>query len=129
MANEKVVVVKETKKDVLAEILNCDAVQKNEKWKKCIAHEIELLEKKSGANRKPTKVQKENLEIAKVVLSVFEKNPNTLYRVTELVKIEALSSYSSQKITPIVKTLVSNGDVKSVEEKGVKYYQYNGATE
>jgi len=122
MAQKNVVVVKETKKDVLTEILNCDAIQKNEKWKKCIAHEIELLEKKTGANRKPTKVQKENLEIAKVVLSVFEKNPNTLYRVTELVKVEALSSYSSQKIVPIVKTLVGNGDVKSVEEKGVKYY-------
>jgi hypothetical protein len=129
MTNEKVVVVKETKKDVLTEILNCDAVQKNEKWKKCIAHEIELLEKKTGANRKPTKVQKENLEIAKVVLSVFEKNPNTLYRVTELVKVEILADYSSQKIAPIVKTLVSNGNVKVVEEKGVNYYQYNGATE
>ena len=129
MAQKNVTVVKETKKDVLTEILNCDAVQKNEKWKKCIAHEIELLEKKTGANRKPTKVQKENLEIAKVVLSVFEKNPNTLYRVTELIKVEALSNYSSQKIAPIVKTLVGNGNVKVVEEKGVNYYQYNGATE
>ena len=129
MAQKNVTVVKETKKDVLTEILNCDAVQKNEKWKKCIAHEIELLEKKTGANRKPTKVQKENLEIAKVVLSVFEKNPNTLYRVTELIKIEALSDYSSQKIAPIVKTLVGNGNVKVVEEKGINYYQYNGATE
>jgi hypothetical protein len=129
MAQKNVTVVKETKKDVLTEILNCDAVQKNKKWKKCIAHEIELLEKKTGVNRKPTKVQKENLEIAKVVLSVFEKNPNTLYRVTELIKVEALSDYSSQKIAPIVKTLVSNGNVKVVEEKGVNYYQYNGATE
>lgn len=126
---KNVTVVKETKKDVLNEILNCDAIQKNEKWKKCIAHEIELLEKKTGANRKPTKVQKENLEIAKVVLSVFEKNPNTLYRVTELIKTEALSNYSSQKIAPIVKTLVGNGNIKVVEEKGVNYYQYNGVTE
>ena len=129
MANEKVVVVKETKKDVLAEILNCEAVQKHEKWKKCIAHEIELLEKKTGTNRKPTKVQKENLELMATVLEVFKASPNKLYRVSELVKVECLADYTSQKISPLVVKLNKNGDVKLVEEKGVKYYQYNGATE
>lgn len=85
-----------------------------------IDHEVELLDRKHSKSGQ-TKTQKENVEVIekiKVVLGTFE-NPVT---ITEMQKTDELSEYSNQKLSALLKKLVSAGEVVRTEEKKKAYF-------
>lgn len=84
-----------------------------------IDHEVELLEKKSSKVTL-TATQKANLEILEVIKEVLADKPNS--RVSELIKDERLSAYSSQKISPLLKKLIDNGEVEKSTDKKVSRF-------
>ena len=83
-------------------------------------HEIELLNKKSSKETM-TKTQKENVEVIKKIKAVLEtfENPVT---ITEMQKTDELSEYSNQKLSALLKKLVSTGEVVRIEEKKKAYF-------
>ena len=83
-----------------------------------IAHEIELLEKKNSADRKPTKVQLENEAIGENMLDVME--PNVRYTISDLCKLTGVES--TQKMTPIATALYKAGKLARETEKRRNYY-------
>lgn len=111
--------VRKTKKDMFNEILNSHDL--TEAQRDFIKHEIELLDKKSAGNRKPTKTQVANEGIkADIVNSMVD---GERYTVTELIKSnEALADYSNQKISALVGQLVKDGKVVRSTEKGKTYF-------
>jgi hypothetical protein len=85
-------------------------------------HELELLAKKNGAERKPTAKQVENAAIAEQM--VAEMQENRLYSVTEISKeISAVAGRSTQSITPMLTAMVEAGKVAKTIEKGRSYYK------
>ena len=85
-----------------------------------LKHEIELLNKKSSKETM-TKTQKENVEVIKKIKAVLEtfENPVT---ITEMQKTDELSEYSNQKLSALLKKLVSAGEVVRTEEKKKAYF-------
>lgn len=115
MENTKKVTKKEnfgTIKDILEGLGKTDLVE-------VMAHEIELLEKKS-ANRKSgnSKTQKENEEIKKIIVAELARI-GEMVTISELqAKSENLGQYSNQKLSALLKQLVDNGEVvKNVDKK------------
>ncbi len=85
-----------------------------------IAHEIELLDKKSSG-RKPTKNQEENGEIKKEILSVLSDGGNMT--VTEIQKqSEQLGELSNQKVSALLRQLVDAGEVVKETDKKKSYF-------
>lgn len=111
MANKK------TKREVFAEILE---VVTSEEHKAFIEKQIAQLEKRTGANRKPTQVQLANESIkADIVKGMVE---GERYTITDLIKnIPAIAEYSNQKISALAAQLVKAGTIKR-EEDGRKTY-------
>ena len=97
--------------EMLAKVVESAEIsaEKREELKAFIGREVELLNKKSGTG-KETKTQKENKALAEVVLA-------------ELIKAsEVLGAYTTQKLTPIMKTLEKEGKVVVSVEKKRNYY-------
>lgn len=96
------------------------------------AHEIELLERKNGGNRKPTANQLENVEISKAVIAELSANPNKMYTATQVAKaVEPVigKEISNQRMSAILRSLgveKGTGEVKKVVEKRTSYFQING---
>jgi len=109
--------MKKTKKDLFAEILE---VVTTEEHKEFIAKQIEALEKRTGANRKPTQVQLANEGIKQDILDGMVEGKR--YTITDMIKtIPAIAEYSNQKISALVAQLVKAGTIKR-EEDGRKTY-------
>lgn len=115
---------KMTKKDyfnLVAEIVANADVENQEDIQAFIAHEIELLERKSSRS-KQTKKQKENEGIMQEIVSVLA-TLDTPVTVTELMKSdETMAVYSPQKLSALLKKLVDNGTVKKTVEKKKSYF-------
>lgn len=115
---------KMTKKDYfkeLATVVEASEVENQTDLLSFIAHEIELLEKKSS-NSKQTKTQKENENIMTEILVALEKIGGKV-TVTELMKSnDAMAAYSNQKLSALLKKLVDSGEVIKVVEKKKSYF-------
>lgn len=86
-----------------------------------IDREIELLNKKSN-NSRDTKKQAENKALAEVVLAELGKIGKPM-AIAELIKAsEVLGAYTTQKLTPIMKTLVTEQKVVVTVDKKRNYY-------
>lgn len=85
-----------------------------------IAHERELLAKKSGSEtRKPTKTQQENEGYKTLILAYLRANGSAT--CTELFKeIPELNAYSTQKVNALVSQLKKAGSVLSRDGKNGK---------
>ena len=78
---------------------------------------IAQLEKKSGAERKPTARQVENTKIKEDILSKMEDN--VLYTVGDILKTFGLGEdMTSQRLTAILSQMVEANDVTKTKEKG-----------
>lgn len=77
-------------------------------------YEISLLDK-HNSYRTPTKTQKENEKILDVVLEVLGSFSEPL-TVTELISTDALSAYSNQKISALLRKLIADGKVVKIVE-------------
>ena len=91
-----------------------------------LLHEIELLDKKNSADRKPTKTQLENENTTAAIYDFLCDHPETAYTVTELNKacpVLAKMEASTSKTTQLLKPLKVAGKIKNFTEKRKSYYQ------
>lgn len=77
--------------------------------------------KRNSAERKPTKAQVQNLELAEVVAGVLRDAPNPL-TISEIMKADpALSTLSNQKVTAVVRSMGAR--VERVADKRVNRFR------
>ena len=77
-----------------------------------IAHEMELLDRKRGSKSAPTKVQVANVALKAEIVSALADADEPM-RVKGLV---AISDLSSQKISALLRQMVSDGAVTRIED-------------
>ena len=86
-----------------------------------IDHELELLAKKNSAEKKPTAVQVANEGIKADILDGMEIGKK--YTITDLMKeIPACAELSNQRVSALVRQLVTDGVVERTEEKRKAYF-------
>lgn len=86
-----------------------------------IDHELELLAKKNSAEKKPTAVQVANEGIKADILEGMEVGKK--YTITDLMKeIPACAELSNQRVSALVRQLVTDGSVERTEEKRKAYF-------
>lgn len=87
-----------------------------------IEHEIELLDKKKSGERKPTATQIANEGLKEVILEVLESAENPM-TISEIIKAhDALHELSTQKVSPMISSLVKAEKVVRIEEKRKAYF-------
>ena len=95
-----------------------------------INHEKELIAKKNTTNRKPTKTQVANVELAKNILEVM--NCGQIYTVSEILKNLNDSTLTQSKISAVIRPMLTvtkdgtvnpNGVIERFEEKGKAYFR------
>ena len=117
-------VKKVTKKERFATLLTFAEVQSNPEMVEFIQHEIELLEKKNSADRKPTAKQVENANLSFAITDGM--TAGTLYTITDLIKtIPELADMSNQKVSALVRGLVQSKQVVREEIKRKAYFRLN----
>ena len=115
MANVK----KMTKADYFKQIMTSYPLTEDEKA--FVEHELELLAKKNSAEKKPTAVQVANEGIKDAILEAMEEGKK--YTITDLMKeVEACAELSNQRVSALVRQLVTDGSVERTEEKRKAYF-------
>jgi hypothetical protein len=122
MTNE-IKVKKLTKKDRFNQLLEIPAVQADTEMVAFIEHEIELLTKKNGTEKKPTAKQLENEALKAELLDYMEVD--TLYSISDFQKhVEACADLSNQKIAAVLRQMKDNDKtVEKVEDKRKVYWK------
>ena len=119
MANSKM-----TKKDWFATIRAMVEGSGNEREDEILAfidHEVELLEKKSAQSGQ-TKTQKENVEVVAKIENALREVGKAV-TITELqTASEEMGAYSNQKLSALLKQMVSKGTVVRTEDKKKAYF-------
>ena len=88
---------------------------------KFIDHELELLNEKNSAEKKPTAQQTANEGIKTAIVEGME--PNRLYTVTEIIKsVPACADMTNQRVSALLRQLVEGGKVKRTEDKRKAYF-------
>ena len=109
---------KMTKRDYFNAILSKYPLTDAEK--DFVKHELELLDKKNSADKKPTAQQVANEGIKQAIVAGM--TPNRLYTVTEIQKeIGACAEMSNQKISALLRQMVGNEIVRT-EDKRKAYF-------
>ena len=109
-----------TKREMFAAIR--EVVIDNAEMTAFIDHEIELLVKKSSAERKPTKVQIEN-ESFKTAILDYLVGVGTAKCIKELqAEIPKISELSNQRVTHLMTALVNSGKVIKEYVKKTPFY-------
>jgi len=115
MANTK----KMTKREMFEQIKA--NYQLTEAEREFIDHELELLAKKNSAEKKPTAVQVANEGIKGDIVAGMEQGKS--YTITDLMKtIPACAELSNQRVSALVRQLVTDGVVVRTEEKRKAYF-------
>ena len=123
MAN-KTTTTKMTKAQKFNTLLTIPAVKENAMLVEFIEHELELLNKKNSAEKKPTAQQTANLAIAEAVVAHLSAQPTRLFTITELIKeVPACADLTNQRLSAIVRQLVGVS-VERIEEKRKAYFRY-----
>ena len=113
MANKKM-----TKRDYFTAILSKYPLTDAEKA--FVEHELELLEKKNSAEKKPTAQQIANDGIKTAILAGM--TPNRLYTITEIQKeIPECAELSNQRVSALIRQMVGNEIVRT-EDKRKAYF-------
>ena len=113
MANTKM-----TKRDYFTAILSKYPLTDAEKA--FVEHELELLEKKNSAEKKPTAQQIANDGIKTAILAGM--TPNRLYTITEIQKeIPECADLSNQRVSALIRQMVGNEIVRT-EDKRKAYF-------
>ena len=111
---------KMTKKEMFAQILANYNLTEDEIT--FINHEIELLDKKNGAIKKPTAKQTANEGIKGAILDAMENGER--YRIADLLKVvvDLPEDMTPQRMSALVRQLILEGAVTRTEEKRVAYF-------
>ena len=113
---------KMTKRDFYNAFLKIEEIKNNPDYVAFCEHEIELLEKKNSAEKKPTATQKENANLKTAI--VTNMAPNRLYTITEMIKeFPELSDLTNQKVSAIIRQLKDEGKVEKIEDKRKSYFR------
>lgn len=111
---------KMTKRDYFNTLLTMSDVQANPAVVAFIEHEIELLDKKNSAEKKPTAQQIANKVIADAIVAGMERD--RLYTVTDLIKtIPACADLTNQRVSAILRGMTDS--IERVEEKRKTYFR------
>ena len=114
MANK----TKMTKRDYFTAILSKYPLTDAEK--DFVNHELELLEKKNSAEKKPTAQQTANEGIKAAIVAGM--TPNRLYTVTEIQKeIAECADLSNQRVSALLRQMIGNEIVRT-EDKRKAYF-------
>ena len=117
MSNAK----KITKREKFAMLLAMESVKENPMLVEFIEHEIELLARKNGSEKKPTAQQTANLEIKDAILDGMESGRK--YTITDIIKeIPECAELTNQKVSALVRQLLLSNLVERVEEKKKAYF-------
>lgn len=114
---------KPTKRDRFNALLAIPAVAKDAELIEFINHEIELLDKKNTAERKPTAKQVENAGFKADILAWME--PDTKYLSADVAKgVPSIitAGISPNRVTAMLTQLVNDGAVIRTEDKRKSYY-------
>ena len=118
MTNSK----KLTKRDHFNALLSLSEVQANPVLVAFIEHELELLDKKNSADKKPTAQQVANDGIKDAIVEGMEEN--RLYTVTELIKeVAECNELTNQRVSALLRQLISEGKVVKTIDKRKSYFQ------
>lgn len=117
--------VKVTKKDMFEALLKVEGIVGNKEFEDFIKHEIELLDNKKKADRKPTKTQIENEALKDKILDYLAEvdEPVTIKDMQN--GIEGFKELSNQKINRLLIALRAKevGKVKRTLIKKVAYFE------
>lgn len=111
-----------TKRERFNSLLSLSEVQADAGLVAFIEHEIELLDKKNSADKKPTAKQSENEVIKDAIVEGMEKN--RLYTVTELIKeVAECNELTNQRVSALLRQLKDEGKVVKTIDKRKSYFQ------
>ena len=117
MANAK----KMTKRDHYNALLNLADVKGNPKLVEFINHEIELLDKKNSAEKKPTAQQTANDSIKVAIVGYMAEGVK--YTITDLIKsVPECAELTNQRVSALIRQLIDEGKVVRTEEKRKAYF-------
>lgn len=103
-------------------IVNASEVENRDELIEKLNHEVELLNKKSSASRKPSKTQIENEEFKSQIVEFLTATDRPV-RIKEIQEgIASLAEISNQRITHILTAMVKAGTIEKEYEKRVPYY-------
>ena len=88
-----------------------------------INHELELLDKRASAERKPTPKQVENVGIKAEIVSFM--SADTLYTAADIAKSCAYcveNGIKPQRVAALLAQLVKSGEVVKTEDKRKSFY-------
>ena len=109
-----------TKKEMFAEIRK--VVISNEEMVAFIDHEIELLNRKSGSPKKPTKTQVEN-DAYKATIVEYLTSADAPKTIKEMqAEIADIAELTNQRITHMLTDLVKAGTLAKEYVKKTPYY-------
>ena len=109
-----------TKREKFEMLLAMESVKSNEMLVEFIEHEIELLARKNGSEKKPTAQQTANAEIQKAILESMEVGER--YTITELIKtVPACAELTNQRVSALVRQLMPTY-IERVEDKKRAYF-------
>lgn len=109
-----------TKREKFEMLLNVAEVKGNEMLVEFINHEIELLARKNGSEKKPTAQQQANAQIQQAILNGMEVGKR--YTITDLIKsIPECAELTNQRVSALVRQLMPTY-IERIEEKKKAYF-------
>ena len=113
---------KMTKRDYFNVLLSIDDISSNEELVNFINHELELLERKNNAIKKPTAKQDANEVLKAQILESMEDDAQ--YTISEMLKqFDCLDGASNQKVNAMLRQLMASGDIERFEDKRRAYFK------
>jgi len=88
-----------------------------------IDHELELLDKKRSATRKPTKTQIENLTFKELIYDALVEAGEAITMKDIFDAVPDIEGLSTQRVTHILTALIKEGKVEREIIKKVRYYK------
>lgn len=117
MANVK----KMTKRDYFKALLAIPTVAENEAYVEFINHEIDLLDKKNSADRKPSAKQTANDSIKVAILDYMEVGKK--YTISEIMKlVPECADLTNQRVSALIRQLKDDELVIRTEDKRKAYF-------
>ena len=111
-----------TKRERYESLLKIPAVAADEGLVEFINHEIDLLNRKTGGEKKPTATQVANEGVKSDILDGMEND--RLYSISEMQKeIPCCADLSNQKISALLRQMILDGKVVKVEDKRKAYFR------
>ena len=111
-----------TKRDHLNAILSKYPLTEGER--EFVLHELELLDKKNSAERKPTEKQVANEGIKESILTLLASHPNRLFTIGEIIKeVEGMpEDMTPQRASALLRQM--GDEVVKTYEKRKAYFAY-----